>query len=125
MTDGLRTCNYIKKSKIPNAEWGVFAGKNFKKGDIVEKNIFIEESRNMLRNNVLNSYYFRHPKIINYYIFTFGNISIMNHSALYSNADAYHFDYGTRIQTCYATKDVNKDEEIFINYGNSYNSYNF
>jgi hypothetical protein len=42
MTDGLRTCNYIKKSKIPNAEWGVFAGKNFKKGDIVEKNIFIE-----------------------------------------------------------------------------------
>ncbi len=116
----LRTCNYVEKSKIENSGWGVFAGKNYKRGDVVEKNVFIEETRNLLRKNILNSYYFRHPRFSNHYIFTLGNASIMNHSSTEANVDPYHFDYASRIQTCYATKDVNKGDELLINYGKSY-----
>lgn len=44
----------------------------------------------------------------------------MNHSFNNKNVSPYHFNCDTRLQTCYATQDVNKDEELLINYGKSY-----
>ena len=95
----------------------MFAGKDYKKGSIIGQNLFLEIMDNM--NNQLNTYTFINHNKPNMTNIILGNISVINHSTN-SNTDPYSFDYNTHIVTCTATKDIAKDEEIFINYGSNY-----
>ena len=118
----IKSKNYIKESSIPNIGYGFFAGKNYKKGDVIETNIFIsldllDEYRK--KNNTFAKYFFKCVKNNNKIILPLGNILIMNHSNN-PNAFPYNFDYNNRTVTCVALKDIKRGEEVFINYGKDY-----
>jgi SET domain-containing protein len=114
------TNTYIKKSTIQNAGYGVFAEKDYKKGDIVHRHHFIYVNANNKCN--ISNYYFDNPGIEykNKKILPIGNLLFCNHS-VNSNINPYNFYYKNRIMVSYATKDIKKNEELFINYGPNYN----
>ena len=107
---------YISQSKIPNAGYGVFARKDFKKGDIIERAPFLEI--NTPYNNELIHYVFQSNFNPNKSLIVFGFGSMYNHSLqpniIYSINPKLPSD---RIFTFQAYKDIKKDEELYINYG--------
>ena len=108
---------YIKKSNINNAGYGIFANKDFEKNEIITQNIFITVED--APENKISKYYFK-TKEPKYKYFVLGSISLVNHSEN-SNSDPYNFDIDKKICTLFATKSIKKDEEIYFNYGKSYN----
>ena len=117
MTSKISSCGiYVAPSRVPNAGYGVFANKNFKKGAIVEQAPFLEIETpygNELMNYVFQSHLNRDKSIV-----VFGNGSIYNHSAqpniVYSISSKLPSD---RLFTYTALKDIKKGDELFINYG--------
>lgn len=105
--------NYVHKSTIPDGGLGVFAGKDYKKDDIVSINPFILSKRT---TDNLKDYVFLGKSGS---IFVQGEISIMNHS--YSpNVNPYNFDYNNMCASAKAVKDISKGEELFVSYGKNY-----
>ena len=111
--------NIKKKSLIKNAGSGLFAGKDYKKGDLVEINNFILLKSNNV-DGLLFDYIFNHSYDDNYCIANLGNISLINHSIKNANVNPYDFDLNKKEQKCFATKDIKKGEEFLYDYGNSY-----
>ena len=115
--DKITNCDiYVAPSKILNAGYGVFANKDFKKGDIVERAPFLERETpygNELMNYVFQSHLDRTKSLV-----VFGYGSIYNHSLtpniMYSINSQLPSD---RLFTYQTTKAIKKDEELFINYG--------
>ena len=101
--------NIKKKSLIKNAGNGLFAGKDYKKGDLVEINNFILLKSNNV-DGLLFDYIFNHPYDDNYYIANLGNISLINHSIKNANVNPYGFDLKKKEQKCFATKDIKKGD---------------
>jgi len=89
--------------------YGVFADKNFKKGEKIEECYFILTKGD---DKVLEDYYF---DIKGKYAFMFGFGCIYNHSDD-PNAD-YEFDLKNRIAIFKADRNIKKGEEIFVCYG--------
>lgn len=116
----IKSDNYISKSTIANARYGVFAGKDYKKGDIIEQNIFLIIFA-PFKSCKISDYLFGHDNP-NLSIVIFGNISIINHSEK-SNCNPYNFDYEKALCTLYCTKDIKKNDELFINYGYCYDTW--
>ena len=102
-----------------NAGNGLFAGKDYKKGDLVEINNFILLKSNNV-DGLLFDYIFNHSYDDNYCIANLGNISLINHSIKNANVNPYDFDLNKKEQKCFATKDIKKGEEFLYDYGNSY-----
>ena len=111
--------NIKKKSLIKNAGNGLFAGKDYKKGDLIEINNFIILKIDNVKGLLLN-YMFNHPNDENYYIVNLGNICLINHSKKNVNVDPYNFDLEKKEQKCFATRDIKKGEELLYNYGKLY-----
>lgn len=110
-------CNvYIGQSKIGGTYGrGVFAGKNFKLGDIIEIAPYIQDNINNVKG-IMTDYVFKKPGTENEVIIVFGYGSMYNHS------DKPNTDLGVD-ETNFvimATNDIKKDEEIFISYGPGY-----
>ena len=107
--------NYIAKSKIPSAGIGVFAGKNYKKNDIVEIAPFLEVD--LIGNeNILSNYQFQSHINPDKAVVIFGYGSMYNHSRR-PNLKYYYEDINNRSVQFQATRDIKKGDELTINYG--------
>jgi SET domain-containing protein len=108
---------YIKKSDIGGR--GVFANRNIKKDETLEFSPYIEAELADL-TGIIRDYVFSKSKTAlkqnNTAILAFGYASMYNHSDDPS-ATWNIMEDGIKIT---ATKDINKDDEIFISYGSSY-----
>ena len=107
---------YVAQSKIPNAGYGVFANRDFKKGDIIERAPFLEVDTPY--GNELMQYVFQSHLTPNKSIIVFGYGSIYNHSLhpniIYSISPKLPSD---RLFTYQAFKNIKKGDELYINYG--------
>jgi hypothetical protein len=110
--------NYISESKIKSSGRGVYAGKDYKKGDVVDINPFIE----IKKNAFINHYSWSCPWNINNGLVVLGDINIINETQETDkqNVFYYHFDKINRSIMCKAIKDIKKDEELLTHYGENY-----
>ena len=106
--------NYISTSFIDGAGFGVFAGKNYKKGDTVEISPFVE----IVNNDSIQPYTFASHLDPNKKLIMLGIASMYNHSEEKENVK-FKLTDGERLMLFYATKDINKDEEIYLKYGDN------
>jgi hypothetical protein len=95
---------YVKTSKIEGV--GLFAHKNFKKGDVVLCEIFPNKPENKILFNPISSYDFN--KYISY------EGKNINHCSNNFNTDIYINNY--KEFKLIAIKDIKTDEEIIANY---------
>lgn len=100
----------IRKSTINHSGYGVFASKNFKKGEIIEECPFLIISENTL--NDFKNYFFSPDA--EKAILPLGNGCIYNHAEL-PNA-TWVFDENHKLLTFLALKNIPKEDEIFIYY---------
>lgn len=105
--------NYLAKSNLLNVGYGVFANKNYKKDEIVEKNKFLEYLDN---SSGLENYKFKSHKDSSKSIIVLGNGCMFNHKDN-NNVDYYYEDDFIIYK---ATRDIKKNEELFINYGDNW-----
>jgi hypothetical protein len=101
---------YVKESTTHG--YGVFAGKPFKKGEIIEECYMIVSRGG---DRTLEDYYFDAK---GKYALLTGFGSIYNHSDD-PNAD-YHINIKKSIATIKADKTIRKGEEIFVSYGDEW-----
>jgi SET domain-containing protein len=98
---------FVKLS--PTHGYGVFAGKTFKKGDIIEEcYILITKGKDL----ALEDYYFDAD----------GKYALITgYGVIYNHADddnaEYKIDAKRRLATFKAIKTIKKGEEIFVSYG--------
>jgi uncharacterized protein len=108
---------YISQSKIPNAERGVFANVDIKKGERIEVCPILEipeqELERINESILLNYIYFFGSKKNKLFI-VLGFGSIYNHS--YTPNAEYKINYKEKIIEFISTKKIQKDEEITVNY---------
>ena len=95
---------YISKSKIHGD--GLFTGKKYKKHDVIFENIFPYKDNSIMLFNPITKEKFQS------YILNEGRY--INHCSLNKNADIISNDY--RIFKVIATRDIEKHEEIFVDY---------
>ena len=107
--------NFIAKSHIPDSGYGVFANKDYKEGDVVEINRFLEFVDN---NSGLENYVFKSHLSSNKNIIVLGNGSVFNHHD--NNNVNYYYINKKGFFMYKANKDINKGEELYINYGSSW-----
>lgn len=106
----------VKKSSIPNSGRGVFANKDFKKGEIVEVCPLISDKNENIKNSVVKDYTFKN-KFKDEEVLVFGLCSMYNHSDNY-NIEHDQDGKGNMIYT--AGRDIKKGEELYVNYGPQY-----
>ncbi len=108
--------NYIAKSKIGGR--GVFAGRSYKQGEIVEITPCIADNITAFNRGILKDYIFSHK--VPFHVLSFG------YGSMYSHSDNPNLSYGIGEtdddlhMTFIAKRDINKDEELFISYGQSW-----
>lgn len=112
--------NYIKQSKIPEAGNGVFASKFYKKGDVIEECHCLYDHAKYLSKTIIVDYSWDenlNGNHIKYFPVT-GNCNFVNHSDNH-NADT-KIDIPNKKMQFVALRDIQKGEEIYINYGPGY-----
>lgn len=108
---------YVSVSKIPNAGRGVFAMRDIKKGEVIEKCPIIEipkGDRSNLDESFLVTYFLYFGKNKERFGLMLGFGSIYNHSDK-PNATFKIYTKG-RVVEFVALKNINKDEEITFDY---------
>lgn len=119
MTNKLLTSDkiYIGKSKIPNADRGVFAKRNIKKDEIVETCPIVEVPKHDMANlkeSILVAYFFYFGKNKEKLALSLGFGSIYNHSE--SPNIAYKIKSKEKIMEFAALVNIKKDKELTFNY---------
>ena len=108
---------YIAKSKIRNAGRGVYAGRDIKKGEIIEKCPVIEVPKHdvsNLRESILVTYFFYFGKNKDRLVVALGFGSIYNHA--YEPNARYELGRTEKTLDFIALKNIKKDDEITVNY---------
>jgi len=95
---------FISSSKIQGK--GLFAGKNYKKNEIIFENIFPYKDKSVMLFNPITKEKFQS------YILNEGRF--INHCSLNKNVDIISSDY--RTFKLVVTRDVKKHEELFADY---------
>ena len=108
--------NYISSSNIEKAGFGIFAGKDYKKDDTVEIVPYVEVDS----NNSIHPYTFNSHLDDSKFLIMLGKPSLINHSIEKENVK-YKLDDTDRIMIFYAIKDISKDDEFYLNYGDDVN----
>jgi len=107
---------YLKKSKLGGKYGrGVFSNKKYEIGEVIEYAPFIEDTTTNFKG-VIRDYIFRKNHNPDKSVVAFGYGSMYNHSDT-PNASWDFIDKYVKIS---CIKPINKDEEIFINYGGEY-----
>ena len=106
--------NYISSSNIEKAGFGIFAGKQYKANDTIEVVPFVEVDT----NNSIHPYTFNSHLNDSKFLVMLGKPSLINHSVEYENVK-YKVDDKDRIMIFYAIKDIKKDDEFYLNYGDT------
>ena len=97
--------------------WGGFAGKDIRKGGVIEECPYIESEAEDKHPEAILSYLFAGQKA-GTTMFILGYGAIYNHSSK-SNAE-YSFDPDKKIVVFTAKRNIKKGEEIFVDYGREY-----
>jgi SET domain-containing protein len=108
---------YISKSIIPNAGRGVFAKRDIKKSEVIEKSPIIEVSPHDMANingSILLTYFFYYGKNKNQSAIALGFGSIYNHS--YKPNISYKIYSKEGFIEFIALRDINKGDELTFNY---------
>jgi len=108
---------YIGQSRIVNAGRGVYARRNIKRGEIIERCPVIEVPKNdvsNLRESILVTYFFYFGKNKERLAIALGFGSIYNHA--YEPSATYKIKHTGKIIDFVALKDIKKDDEITVNY---------
>ncbi len=108
---------YVASSKTPNAGRGVYARRDIKKDELIEKCPVIIVSEGDMANlneSILTSYFFYYGRDKNKLLITLGFGSIYNHS--YQPNARYKIKHNEKVMEFVATKEIKKDTEIVINY---------
>lgn len=108
---------YISKSKIKKAGRGVFAARDIKKDEIIEKCPVIEVPKHdvsNLRESILVTYFFYFGKNKERLTIALGFGSIYNHT--YEPNATYKIKHAEKTIDFIALKDIKKDDEITVNY---------
>ena len=106
---------YVMESKITGAGRGVFAGRDIKKGELIEKCPIIEVPAGdmvKLNQSVLVAYFFYYGEDQSLVALGFG--SIYNHS--YEPNAKYEIKSEEMVIDFVASGDIKKDDEIMVNY---------
>ena len=115
VTNKMFSSNYVTLSTIPKSGFGVFAGRYYKKGEVVEMCPFYE----MPNFKHMESYTYTSHLDNKKSIIVFGNGSLFNHSINNNLKYVYNKDMD-RIIKYVATKNIKPTDELFINYGTTY-----
>ena len=114
----------VDQSKILKGGRGLFATKDYNKGDTIEvcPTITVGDIPN---KNIMSSYFFKGNKQQNFNptkdsLIAFGYCSLINHSDTKQNC-SWNVSKDNKTITMYATKEINKGYEIYTDYGASYN----
>ena len=110
----------VKKS--PGKGRGVFAGKDFNKGQIIERcHVIILPKKEMdtLDKTLLYDYYFLWGKKLNQAAILLGHGELYNHS--YKSNTAFWGDLKNNRMVFVSVRDIKKGEEITINYNGIHN----
>tara|TARA_B110000902_G_C14270957_1_gene573118 strand:+ start:853 stop:1329 length:477 start_codon:yes stop_codon:yes gene_type:complete len=113
--------NYdIKNSKLlDNGERGLFAKKDYKKGENVEICPTIKMDGNKISNdNILHDFFFK-ANNSNKSLLSLGYCGLLNHSEEKQNCNWKVSKNNNKI-TMYATKPIKKGQELITNYGSGY-----
>ncbi|HEY4694678.1 MAG TPA: SET domain-containing protein [Candidatus Nanoarchaeia archaeon] len=108
---------YLSKSKIKNAGRGVFASKDIKKNEVIEICPVIEvpmDDLSNLKESILVKYYFSFEDNKDLLVIALGFGALYNHS--YKPNATYKKISKDKVIEFGAIKDINKDEEITVNY---------
>ena len=106
----------IKQSLIPNSGRGVFAEKDFKKGEVIEVCPLITDYKKNFANSKIKDYTFRSKFKPDQEVIVFGMCSMYNHSDNFNvghNQDPENMIFS-------AARDIKKGEELYVNYGTNY-----
>jgi uncharacterized protein len=112
--------NVIKKSLIPDSGRGVFAQKDYKKGDVVEKCIVLLDYTEEISETIFNDYSWgdtHNDKKVSIIPVT-GKCNLLNHKDVF-NVDT-EYDLDKTIMTMTANRDIKKGEELYNSYGGDY-----
>ena len=110
----------IKTSELLKSERGLFATKPYKKGDIIENCPTIKVKNTEIEvMSRLNDYVFASYNDKDMVLFPLGYCGTLNHSDEKQNA-TWKINPEDDNIIVYAIKNINKGEEIFVNYGNGY-----
>lgn len=108
---------YIAKSRIPKADRGVFAQESFRSGDIIEVCPILDvpdrDYENM-KKTILRNYYFMWNDENTKAVLALGYGMLYNHS--YHPNATYQKDHVNSTVTFRAITDIQKNEEITVNY---------
>lgn len=107
---------YIRRSNIKKAGFGVFAKKNIEKHEVIELSPFTEEE---VCTDFTRKYAFCLPSKERVNAISLGYGSLFNHSENF-NASWLFDDQLKRLMLFYATRDINKNDEIYIHYGDNH-----
>lgn len=111
------TNNYISKSKIGGR--GVFAGTNYKKGEIVEISPAIIDNLAAFNRGIVKDYIFGYKD--SKHILGFGYASMYSHKDKPNLIYVFREDDEKNIFIMFlAKKNIKKDEELYINYGSEW-----
>jgi hypothetical protein len=94
---------------------GVFAGRNFREGETVEIAPYIQDKISNVRG-IMKDYVYKKPHTVDDIVIVFGYGSMYNHS----QDPNTHLRVDDSNLVITANKDIDKDEEIFISYGDGY-----
>ena len=108
----------IKSSVLlNNGDRGLFATRDYKEGDIIERCPTISVDRDS-QVNILNDYYYDSIES-DKFLLSFGYCSLINHSKEKQNCTWEVIDNNNYIKM-YAIKDISKGEELYVHYGDDY-----
>ena len=111
--------NIVKQSSIEGTGRGVFAGKDYLKGEVIERcPLVIEDKPNILEKTTLGDYYWAHQTNPKKGVVALGLCSLYNHSDD-NNVNNYQ-DLKNDLMIFKANKNIKKGEEMFIHYGDNY-----
>ena len=104
---------------------GVFTSEKIPVGTLIERSpviVMTKVERTLLDQTLLHDYIFEWGHQKESCCMALGYIAVYNHSPL-SNCE-YEMDYEERIISVRTTRDIEKDEELFINYNGDWNDPN-
>jgi SET domain-containing protein len=105
--------NYIGKSKIGGR--GVFAGRSYKKNEIVEISPCVKDKLSAYDDGILKDYIFGYKD--DYHVLSLGYGSMYSHNDNPNLSYTINEDNDGVYMTFTATRNINKDDELFISYG--------
>ena len=106
----------VRQSLIPNSGRGVFAEKDFKKGEVIEVCPLLTDYKKNFANSIIKDYTSKSKFKPDQEVIVFGMCSMYNHSDNFNvghNQDPENMIFK-------AARDIKKGEELYVNYGSNY-----